>query len=187
MTDGRTRILDASLALFTERSFDAVSIRDIGERAGLTNPALYQHFRGKQALGEALYMACYARLIDAMEAELNAAASPLENMASYVRASVKLHGQRPSPLPFLEDHQRLFGKLAVEHYGDRAISKRLASWARAGQQDGSIRSDIPVSFIVGLTIGQLTKWIMLSQMDLAPHDDAAEHLITLMRAAIGTR
>jgi AcrR family transcriptional regulator len=184
MADGRTRILDAALALFTARGFDAVSIRDIGAEAGLSNPALYQHFKGKLALGEALYLACYDRLIRAIEAELDAAAAPLCKIETYVRATTRLHEERPSPLPFLEDHQRLFGRLAVEAYGERSVTHRLTAWVRDGRQAGEIRKDVPAKFIVGLVIGQLTKWIMLTEMDLAPRDQAAVHLIALMRSAI---
>ena len=110
--------------------------------------------------------------------------SPLDRLAAYVRASVDLHAERPSPLPFLEDHQRLFGREALAQYGDRAVSNRLTAWVREGQRAGEIRSDIPTSFLVGLCIGQLTKWIMMSEMDLAPRDQAAEHLIALLMTAL---
>lgn len=47
-------ILGAALALFAERGIDGTSIRDIGAAAGFTNPALFRHFAGKDAL--ALYL-----------------------------------------------------------------------------------------------------------------------------------
>ncbi len=40
--------------LFAERGFDATSIREIAEAAGVTKPALYYHFGSKQGLGEAI-------------------------------------------------------------------------------------------------------------------------------------
>lgn len=184
MRNGRDRLLKAALELFTEHGFHAVSIRDIAERAGLSNPALYQHFSGKLDLGEALYLDCYDRLILAVESRLSAELSPIEKLGAYVRASVDLHSKRPSPLPYLEDHQRLFARKAVAIYADRAVSSRLALWIREGQRLDQIRKDVPASFLVGLCIGQLTKWIMMSEMDLAPRDQAADHLIVLLNAAL---
>lgn len=184
MRDGRDRLLKASLELFTEFGFHAVSIRDIADKADLTNPALYQHFSGKLDLGRALYLKCYDRLICALEDELRAEMTPIESLQAYVRAAVRLHAQSPSPLPFLEDHQRLFGIQSVERYGDRAISRRLEAWVEAGQADGSIRTDVPPKFIAGLCIGQLTKWIMMSELGVAPRENAADHLIRLLNAAI---
>jgi AcrR family transcriptional regulator len=44
----RQRILDIALELFTERGYDATSLRDIAERLGTTKAALYYHFERKQ-------------------------------------------------------------------------------------------------------------------------------------------
>jgi AcrR family transcriptional regulator len=49
----RIAILDAAAAIFSERGF-AVSTRDIGKRAGVTQALLYKHFRGKDELAAAV-------------------------------------------------------------------------------------------------------------------------------------
>ncbi|MFI7100696.1 TetR/AcrR family transcriptional regulator [Streptomyces sp. NPDC050161] len=48
----RTRedILRVALKLFTEKGFEATSIRDISEALGLTKSALYYHFRNKEEI-----------------------------------------------------------------------------------------------------------------------------------------
>ncbi|MCX2982383.1 TetR/AcrR family transcriptional regulator [Halieaceae bacterium IMCC14734] len=46
----RQRIMDAAEPLFSRYGFEGVSLRQISEAALLTEPALYNHFRGKQAL-----------------------------------------------------------------------------------------------------------------------------------------
>lgn len=46
----RQRLLDSALHLFTTRGFAATSVREIVERAGLTKPALYYHFRSKEGI-----------------------------------------------------------------------------------------------------------------------------------------
>ena len=52
----RDALVAAALEVFTERGYEAATVTDIAERAGVTTGALYAHFRGKldlllQALG----------------------------------------------------------------------------------------------------------------------------------------
>lgn len=44
----RDALVDAATRLFAERGFDRVSIEDLGAAAGVSGPALYRHFGGKQ-------------------------------------------------------------------------------------------------------------------------------------------
>ncbi|WP_067823992.1 SACE_7040 family transcriptional regulator [Actinomadura kijaniata] len=46
----RTEILGAAAELFARRGFHGTSIGDLGRAVGLTGPALYRHFRGKEAV-----------------------------------------------------------------------------------------------------------------------------------------
>ncbi|HUY46387.1 MAG TPA: TetR/AcrR family transcriptional regulator [Streptosporangiaceae bacterium] len=46
----RAEILSAAAKLFAQRGYHGVSIGDLGRAVGLTGPALYRHFRGKEAL-----------------------------------------------------------------------------------------------------------------------------------------
>ncbi|GAA2610637.1 TetR/AcrR family transcriptional regulator [Actinomadura fulvescens] len=46
----RTEILAAAAELFARRGFHGASIGDVGRAVGLTGPALYRHFSGKEAV-----------------------------------------------------------------------------------------------------------------------------------------
>ena len=50
----RERILDVALELFSEKGYDATSMREIAERLGITKPALYYHFDSKEDIVRAL-------------------------------------------------------------------------------------------------------------------------------------
>lgn len=50
----RRRILDTALELLNEVGVDALSTRAIAERLGVRQPALYWHFKNKQALLDAI-------------------------------------------------------------------------------------------------------------------------------------
>ncbi len=50
----RSVLLQAGATLFAQRGFRGVSIEDLGAAAGVSGPAVYRHFPGKQALLGAL-------------------------------------------------------------------------------------------------------------------------------------
>lgn len=48
------RFLDAALELFSEKGYEAASVREICERAGITRPTLYYFFKSKEGIYRAL-------------------------------------------------------------------------------------------------------------------------------------
>jgi AcrR family transcriptional regulator len=54
MTERKDQILDAAIALADERGMDAVSMRTVAERVGVTPMALYPHVGSKAALLEGM-------------------------------------------------------------------------------------------------------------------------------------
>jgi AcrR family transcriptional regulator len=64
----RERILAAALDLFSERSFEGATTREIAARAGVTQPLLNYHFQSKDALWRAAVDALFAELNDSLAA-----------------------------------------------------------------------------------------------------------------------
>ena len=52
--DRREALLDAAASQFAQRGFTRVSLEDIGAAVGVSGPAVYRHFDGKQAVLGAL-------------------------------------------------------------------------------------------------------------------------------------
>ncbi|AQT82340.1 hypothetical protein B1R94_28500 [Mycolicibacterium litorale] len=46
----RARIVSVALTLFAEKGYEATSLQDIANEMGLTKPAVYYHYRGKQEI-----------------------------------------------------------------------------------------------------------------------------------------
>lgn len=77
----RSRILDAALDCFSERGYDATSVVDICQRAGVSKGAFYYHFASKQALFVALLDQWLAALDSRVAVE---ATTPLETLHAMV-------------------------------------------------------------------------------------------------------
>lgn len=54
--DTKTRLLNTSTALFALRGYDAVGVKEIVDKAGVTKPTLYHHFGNKEGLLKAVLM-----------------------------------------------------------------------------------------------------------------------------------
>ncbi|HVL85710.1 MAG TPA: TetR/AcrR family transcriptional regulator, partial [Pseudonocardia sp.] len=80
------QILDAAVAVFTERGFGSASMDQVAERIGVTKPVLYTHFGSK----EGLLLACIARaraeLLAAVAAAAGSADTPEEMLRRGTRA-----------------------------------------------------------------------------------------------------
>ena len=56
-------IARAAARLFAERGYDATSVREIVEAAGVAKPTLYYYFRSKEGLAQALFTVPLTNLV----------------------------------------------------------------------------------------------------------------------------
>ncbi len=82
----REALLAAAARLFAERGYSGTSIEDLGAAAGVSGPALYKHFTGKQAMLTAI-------LLDASEGLYTGGTEVLSRAAGAqaLRALVAFH------------------------------------------------------------------------------------------------
>ncbi len=76
VTGRRQQILDTAAELFAERGFHGVSVHDIGSACGISGPALYKHFTGKDELLSASLTDISETLLKEGSARVAAAESP---------------------------------------------------------------------------------------------------------------
>jgi AcrR family transcriptional regulator len=70
-SDRRTQLLTAAEGLIAERGFLAVRLEDIGAAAGVSGPAIYRHFSGKEGLLVELLVEVSTRLDGLIEFHLD--------------------------------------------------------------------------------------------------------------------
>ncbi|GAA2417692.1 TetR/AcrR family transcriptional regulator [Actinomadura vinacea] len=110
----RAEILGAAAELFARRGFHGVSIGDLGRAVGLTGPALYRHFRGKEAVLAEMLLDISRRLLD--EGVRRAAApDPDQALDSLIQwhiafaldnpALITVHGRELDNVPETQRHQ----------------------------------------------------------------------------------
>ncbi|MCC5581977.1 TetR family transcriptional regulator [Microtetraspora sp. AC03309] len=91
----RAEILRAAAELFAARGFHGVSIEDIGSAVGVSGPAIYRHFSGKEALLSEILLDISERLREQGARLVTAPAVPESPSGdAYARAALDalLHG-----------------------------------------------------------------------------------------------
>lgn len=95
-TSRRDEILAIAVDLFTARGYHGVSMDDIGTAAGVTGPALYHHFAGKEAMLAAAIAPVSEELLRAGRQRVLEAPNPLAALDSLVEFHVSFALANPS-------------------------------------------------------------------------------------------
>ncbi|WP_214406066.1 SACE_7040 family transcriptional regulator [Pseudonocardia lacus] len=91
----RQQILTVAAQLFARRGFHGVSIADLGAAVGISGPALYRHFPGKEALLTELLVGISEHLLAGGRAIAAASADPREVLAELVRFQADFARREP--------------------------------------------------------------------------------------------
>lgn len=149
-------IMAAAVSLILEKGADALTIRDITERADYNRGTFYLHFPGKPELLQFL-------LEDFLQGLGQAYAKPYANLTE-----VDMTGLLPSTMPvfeYIENHQDQFKALMTMH-GDMAL--RINNVFReyltqdfilvTEDSEQVINYDIMLSYLVSATVGVIMHW-----------------------------
>jgi AcrR family transcriptional regulator len=173
-------LLDAAVALFNERGYEATSVDEVATRLGVTKSAIYHHVPSKVEL---LRLAL-DRALDALFAvtqETGATTGPAIDRLEYVvRGSVRVLA---AELPFVTLLLRLRGNTEVERTAlqrRREFDRIVTGLVRAAEHEGDVRTDIDPAVISRLlfgTVNSLAEWYRPGG-DLSA-DDLADAVVTI--------
>ena len=92
----REQILSAAAELFARYGFHGVGIDDIGKAVGISGPALYRHFRSKDAMLAELLTGISDRLLRGGQDHVGKASDPHDALDRLVRWHVEFALTNPS-------------------------------------------------------------------------------------------
>ena len=97
MGNGRKQqILDTAAGLFAARGFHGVTVHDIGAAVGVSGPALYRHFDGKDAILAEMLIAISDRLLEEGRKRTTFADTALDALQSLIDWHVEFALTYPS-------------------------------------------------------------------------------------------
>lgn len=164
----RQRILIEGLRLFAEKGLHETTVRDISGATGFTNPALYRHFKGKDALASFLFERCYERMVAAIRNALDEAPPGPERMRAFLGAMVHLYSECPPALLYVSDNLRRFWPFVPPRLREftlvGVVRQILAPGAVPGAADDV---EARVCIVIG-AIQQLFRMLYLEGLDGPP-------------------
>ena len=122
------RILDAAEDLFAEKGYSATSLGDVADRVGIRSPSLYNHFRNKEALYEAVLERLLVKF-SAPLAELESGPVTNERVFHWLDVIVRQHHASPN-LARLLQHAALSGGPHTNELIDRLFRPMFQPGAR---------------------------------------------------------
>lgn len=156
----------AAMALFANRGIDAVTVRDIAAATGYTNPALFRHFSGKDALAQALFEAAYRRVLAALGGGARA-----NGLRGAIASALDLIEVAPEAVHFvLENIRRLYRGLpeALRQTSVLGEMRRLVCAERGLDPAQAL---LPAAMVLG-TLGQIARMHLFGELDRPPADMA---------------
>ena len=139
----RQALLEAADALFDERGYDAATVREIGERAGVDAALIARYFGGK----EGLYLATLQQ-----EGRPEMPTDPVQAFATMLTKSER-RGIGPVPLamvsPTLTEGIRDQVRAII---GRRVVEPIAAELAAGGTPDAELRVEVLVAMALGLSL-----------------------------------
>ena len=140
----RSVLLDAAAGLLEEGGMGAVTLRAVGERAGVSRQAPYNHFADKATLLSVLAARYLGMLGEGMaEAAEGAGEDPLEGLGAMMEAYVRFALENPSRYRLIG--QEMSGSPHQEVHGaNRAVHARFVGAVAACQEAGELPGGAPV-------------------------------------------
>jgi TetR/AcrR family transcriptional regulator len=153
----RDRILEAAHALFVDKGFAAVSMREIAAHSGVTKSLIHHHFGSKEALWELVKERAFAAYAEGQEAELREAQEPDADLLR--NAVIRYFG-------FLQSNPEVVRLFAWTHLDeDQSCGRIDAELVRLGaervrevQARGLLRQDVNPAHVVTMFVNACTQW-----------------------------
>jgi AcrR family transcriptional regulator len=191
LADARNAIMEAAIALFAERGFHGATMREIADRAGVSQGLLHHHFGGK----EGLWNTVGERITDDFLTYMAEVVEPAESTPDSIPKAVRsyLNYWREHPAAFRFNLWRLLEGPAEERESrSETLNARAVPVFKRAQEAGFVRGDMPAGLAL-IIAGSLMQFWLHSQTEIRDalavtgdevNDEAfVEHVLDLIQTS----
>ena len=174
MSDKRNAILQATLALISQRGFHGTSMSQIAREAGVSAGIIYYYFDGKDELIHELYRTTKRNFGRAVVRNFERDQPLTAQIRQLLGIMIRYYVQRPLESAFLEQYTRSpYYRPEIEAEASQYYLPVLETF-QAGQQEMIIK-DLPPPVIAAFTLDVATS---LAQQHAAGFLDLTNELVT---------
>lgn len=157
---GKAKILTEGLRLFAENGLAATSIRDIATATGLSNPALYKHFKTKHDLALVLFERSYRELLRQLTRATQQETGFPGQFREFIKTYLQTYDDNPHVTLFTSDNLAALWPDASEQMKGRTVISLLRDILEQGRSEGAVNMaedlDLQLALVVGM-LGQVTR------------------------------
>jgi len=188
------RILDAALASFGTRGYEATSLDSLAVGLGIRKQTILYWFPSKEALLEAVIARSTAELAEAMRTTLEGAGDSWDRVEAVVRSVFRLAARRPELLALLREVARLGPPAATQMTaGLEPLVQRASAFLKAEMDAGTMRRHDPRLLLLAIystVIGMVTEVEVLRAVGEEPTARSLvrrrSDVLALLRSALMT-
>jgi len=154
----KRKILTAALDLFVQDGLCETSIRDIAGASGFTNPALFKHFPGKDALALYLFERCYLELYNLIEAAIGSGDTFADKQEAVVRAYMKAVDEDRNAVLYVQDNLRRFWPRMPDAVRRHSIAGQVLKLIESGRKESAVTKTIETGLLAVAWMGALQQF-----------------------------
>lgn len=160
----RNELLLLAADLFAERGYNATTVRDIADEAGILSGSLYHHFDSKESMIDAILSGFIEQMLDRYEAVLGDGESPGQTFEGLVRASLEAMGDSRSAILIYQNEASFLTEQPRFYYlrdAHRRFERIWTSVLKEGIAAGEFRDSIDPKLVYRLirdTVWSAPRW-----------------------------
>ena len=132
-------MLEAALRLFAGQGVERVTVRQIADAAGYTNPALFKFFATKDALALYLFECCYVHLFERLQAAVTGSATFDGRLGAILSVFFSELERDADAFLFVQDHLREMWPRVSARCRTKSILRLIRRVLQQGMGEGAVR------------------------------------------------
>ncbi|WP_141577454.1 TetR/AcrR family transcriptional regulator [Actinomadura sp. WMMA1423] len=144
-SERRAHLVRLAAELFAEKGFQATTVRNIADEAGILSGSLYHHFDSKESIVDEILSGFFTEVMAAYQAVIDENLNPRDTIAGLVRVAFgTLEPHRAAITVMQNDWNYLRGmdRFAYLTKSEAEIEKMWVTTLGAGQAEGLFRPDL---------------------------------------------
>jgi AcrR family transcriptional regulator len=189
-SERREHLVRLAAELFAEKGFQATTVRNIADEAGILSGSLYHHFDSKESIVDEILAGFFQEIMSAYRQVIDEGKGPRETIAGLVRIAFGTLEPHRAAITVMQNdwnYLRRMPRFAYLTESEDEVEQMWVSTIKAGQDEGLFRPDIDAKLTYRMirdTIWVAVRWYRPGgRLDTA---GLAEHYLKVMFDGINT-
>ncbi len=169
-TKRQTQILNSSIGLIAQKGIQGFTIKNLSEKIGISEPALYRHFKSKTDILKTILNNFKVVVETISSTHSNAGGSTADKIATMFIQLLNIFDEQPTLISVMFSEEIFRNELSLKNNIceiQDMLQLNLEHILKTGQKSGNIRSDIDKRILALMLMGSFR--LMMKRWDSSEH------------------